>query len=199
MKRWISRILLEPLVCLIGEFLRLRWQRPVTGPEIGGRVVSQSRVVLPAAWSRRAFSASASSLPFWTSRSSWRSHAAQSCSRNQARNSASSSGESAWTSCSIFSTLRMSRFQQFSIGSMPPIDTVCPAGERAVSAAARRAGSCMRELDGRICTARLIVRTCTLLAEWFRHYDEPGVSVPVLANGAPPVGLIESHGAQAGV
>ena len=42
-------------------------------------------------------------------------------------------------------------------------------------------------------------RTCTLLAGRLRHYDEPGVSVAVLANGAPPASLIKSHGAQASV
>ena len=70
LKRWIPRILLEAIVCLISKTLHLRRQRPVGGPEIGGGVMDQSRVVLPAAWSRRAFSARASSLPFWISRSS---------------------------------------------------------------------------------------------------------------------------------
>ena len=50
-----------------------------------------------------------------------------------------------------------------------------------------------------ICNGCPIVRTCALLAEMFRHYDEPCASVAVLANGAPAVSFIESHGAQASV
>ncbi len=57
----------------------------------------------------------------------------------------------------------------------------------------------MRGLDGRICNTCPIIGTCALLAESLRHYDEPGASVAVLTNGAPPVSLIKSHGAQAGV
>ena len=68
-----------------------------------------------------------------------------------------------------------------------------------VSAAARSADGCMRGLDGCICIARRFARTWSLLAEGLRHYDEPGVPVVVLANGAPPVSLIEGHGGHAGV
>jgi hypothetical protein len=54
-KRWMTRVLLQAGIGLIGELLDARWQGPVKRPEIGGCVVRQSGVVLPAAWSRRAF------------------------------------------------------------------------------------------------------------------------------------------------
>jgi len=57
---WVS---FQARVGLIGKLLDLRWQGSITRPEIGRRVVSQRGLVLPAAWSRRAFSASWSSLP----------------------------------------------------------------------------------------------------------------------------------------
>ena len=49
LKGGIPRILLEVLVGLIRDLLNRRWQRSVAGPESGGRVMVQSRVVLPAA------------------------------------------------------------------------------------------------------------------------------------------------------
>ena len=103
----MSRILLQSSIDVIRERPHFRWKRVVSRPEGRRGVAVQRDVVLPAAWSRRAFSARASSLPASTSASSWRSQAAQSNSRNHARNYASSSGESARTSCSIFSTLPM--------------------------------------------------------------------------------------------
>jgi hypothetical protein len=62
-ERWMTRVLLQPRVRLIGEVLNLWRQGPIGSPEIRGGVVSQSGVVLPAARSRRAFSARSSSLP----------------------------------------------------------------------------------------------------------------------------------------
>lgn len=48
-KRWMSRILLQACVRLIGELPDLGRQRLIQRPEIGRRVMSQSGVVLPAA------------------------------------------------------------------------------------------------------------------------------------------------------
>lgn len=76
----------------------------VTGGRGRGEV-PQNSVDLPAACSRRASSASSSSFPASTSRSSWRSHAAASNSANHRRNSASSSGDRARTFASIASSL----------------------------------------------------------------------------------------------
>jgi len=104
-KRRVPRILLEARVRLIGELLNRRRQSSVERPEVGGRVMGQIGVVLPAAWSRSALVARSSRRPASASRSIWPSQIAQSYSRNQARNCASSSGESAWISCSIFSIL----------------------------------------------------------------------------------------------
>ena len=59
----MSGILLQSSIGLIRERPHLRWQRVVCGPEGRRGVVVQRDVVLPAAWSRRAFSARASSLP----------------------------------------------------------------------------------------------------------------------------------------
>jgi hypothetical protein len=59
----VSRVLLQSRIGLIRERPHLRWQRVVCRPERRRGVVVQRDVVLPAAWSRRAFSASASSLP----------------------------------------------------------------------------------------------------------------------------------------
>src|SRR5206468_11138827 len=109
--RRVTLVLFGAFVGLIRELLDVLWQGSIARPEGRRRVVSQRGLVLPLAWSRRACSARASSLPARTSCSIWRSHAAQSNSRNQARNCASSSGESAWTCCSIFSTLPMTTIQ----------------------------------------------------------------------------------------
>ena len=59
----VSRVLLQSRIGLIRERPHLRWQRVVSRPERGRGVVVQRDVVLPAAWSRRAFSARVSSLP----------------------------------------------------------------------------------------------------------------------------------------
>jgi hypothetical protein len=45
----MSRILFQVRVGLIGEIPHLGRQAPIEGPEVGGRVVGQSGVVLPAA------------------------------------------------------------------------------------------------------------------------------------------------------
>lgn len=63
MKGRMTWVLFQARVGLVGKLLNLRWQGPITRPEIGRRVVSQRGLVLPAAWSRKAFSASWSSLP----------------------------------------------------------------------------------------------------------------------------------------
>src|SRR6202158_1791213 len=65
----------------------------------------QNSVDFPAAWSRRASSASASSFPVFASRSIWRSLAAASNSANHCRKSASSSAERAEILFSRDSTL----------------------------------------------------------------------------------------------
>ena len=49
MKRWILRILLEMLVGLIRELAGVLRQRPVTDPEVRGRMMFQRGVVFPAA------------------------------------------------------------------------------------------------------------------------------------------------------
>jgi hypothetical protein len=54
-QRWVARVLFQASTCSIGELLDLRWQRPVARAEVGGCVVRQSGLGLPAAWSRRAF------------------------------------------------------------------------------------------------------------------------------------------------
>jgi hypothetical protein len=59
----MTRVLLQPRVRLIGEVLDMCRQGPIGHPEIRRRVVIQRGVVLPAAWSRRAFSARSSSRP----------------------------------------------------------------------------------------------------------------------------------------
>ena len=59
----MSRVLLQSSIGLICERSHVRWQRVVGRPEGRRGVVVQRDVVLPAAWSRRAFSARASSLP----------------------------------------------------------------------------------------------------------------------------------------
>jgi hypothetical protein len=63
MKSRMMRILFQVRMRPIGEPLDLWWQGSITGPEIGGCVVSQRGLVFPAAWSRRALSANWSSLP----------------------------------------------------------------------------------------------------------------------------------------
>src|SRR2546426_10833856 len=62
-ERWVPRILFQTRIGLIGKLLDIQRQRPVGRPEIGRCVVSQRGLVLPAAWSRSAFSARSSSLP----------------------------------------------------------------------------------------------------------------------------------------
>ncbi len=59
----MSRIMLQSRIRLICERPHFRWQRVVSRPEGRRGVVVQRDVVLPAAWSRRAFSARASSFP----------------------------------------------------------------------------------------------------------------------------------------
>ena len=49
MKRWILRILLEMFVGLIRELADVLRQRPVTDPEVRGRMMFQRGVVFPAA------------------------------------------------------------------------------------------------------------------------------------------------------
>jgi hypothetical protein len=49
MKRWILRILLEMFVGLIRELADVLRQRPVTDPEVWGRMMFQRGVVFPAA------------------------------------------------------------------------------------------------------------------------------------------------------
>ena len=49
MKRWILRILLEMFVGLIRELADLLRQRPVTDPEVRGRMMFQRGVVFPVA------------------------------------------------------------------------------------------------------------------------------------------------------
>src|SRR5207249_11655495 len=97
----------EHFVRAICELLNFGGQRAVADPEIRRGVVIQNLVDFPAAWSRRAFSASASSLPAATSCSSWRSQTSQSYVRNHLRNAASSSGERSLISRSSFSTSPM--------------------------------------------------------------------------------------------
>ena len=101
----MSRILLEALERLIGKPLDFKREAPIRGPELRRGVMSQRGVVLPEEWSRSASWANRSSLPALISASIWRSQAAQSNSRNQARSVASSSGESASICRSMFSTL----------------------------------------------------------------------------------------------
>ena len=48
-KRWMSRILLQASVRLIGEIPNLLWRSSVERPEVSRRVVDQIGVVLPAA------------------------------------------------------------------------------------------------------------------------------------------------------
>ena len=48
-KRWILRILLEMFVGLIRELAGVLRQRPVTDPEVRGRMMFQRGVVFPAA------------------------------------------------------------------------------------------------------------------------------------------------------
>jgi hypothetical protein len=93
LQRGVTRIIFEKAVLLIRQALDRRSQAPVTSPKLRRGEVPQNSVDFPAAWSRRASSASASSFPAFTSRSIWRSHAAASNSANQRRNSASSSAE----------------------------------------------------------------------------------------------------------
>jgi hypothetical protein len=116
-KGGVPWILLQACVRLIGEIANLLRQRLVQRPKVRGSVMGQSGVVLPAAWSRSALAARSSRRPASASRSIWRSQIAQSYSKNQARNCANSSGESAWISCSIFSILliAVSRCPQSSI------------------------------------------------------------------------------------
>ena len=93
LQRRVTRIIIEKAVLLIRQALDRRSQAPVTSPKLRGGEVPQNSVDFPAAWSRRASSASASSFPAFTSRSVWRSHAAASNSANHRRNSSSSSAE----------------------------------------------------------------------------------------------------------
>ncbi len=93
LKRGVTRIILEKAVLLIRQALDRRSQASVTGPKLRRGEVPQNSVDFPAAWARRASSASASSFPAFTSRSIWRSHAAASNSANHCRNCASSSAE----------------------------------------------------------------------------------------------------------
>src|SRR5258706_13413444 len=62
-ERRVTWVLLEARIGCVRELLDLLRQRSVACPEIRGRMVHQRGVVFPAAWSRRAFSARASSLP----------------------------------------------------------------------------------------------------------------------------------------
>jgi hypothetical protein len=103
----MPRLLLEAFERLVSEPLDLPGQAPIRSPELRRGVMGQRGVVLRAEWSRRAASASRSSLPACTSAASCRSQADQSNSRNQARSWASSSGANDSISCSIFSTLPM--------------------------------------------------------------------------------------------
>jgi len=64
--------------------------------------------------------------------------------------------------------------------------------QRSVSVAARSAVGRMRKLDG-------CISSNTLRGETLRHYDEPSVTVEVLANREPPGGFIGRHGAEASV
>lgn len=107
MKRGVMRVSLKKLIFLIGQALDRGAQAPVTGPKLRGGKVPQNSVDLPPAWSRRASSASASSLPAFASRSIRRSHAAASNSANHRRNSASSSAERAEILFSRASSLLM--------------------------------------------------------------------------------------------
>jgi hypothetical protein len=59
----MSRVLVQSRIGLIRKLAHLWWQRMVSRPEGRRGVVVQRDVVLPAAWSRRAFSARTSSLP----------------------------------------------------------------------------------------------------------------------------------------
>ncbi len=105
LKRGVTRIIFEKAVLLIRQTLDCRSQAPVTGPKLRRGEVPQNSVDFPAAWSRRASSASASSFPAFTSRSIWRSHAAASNSANHRRNSESSSAERPETLFSRVSSL----------------------------------------------------------------------------------------------
>jgi hypothetical protein len=107
MERGVMRVSLEKLILLIGQALNTWAQASVTGPKLGRGKVPQNSVDLPPAWSRRASSASASSLPAFASRSIWRSHTAASNSANHRRNSASSSAERAEILFSKASSLLM--------------------------------------------------------------------------------------------
>lgn len=93
LQRRVTRIIFEKAVLLIRQALDRRSQVPETSPKLRGGEVPQNSVDFPAAWSRRASSASAPSFPAFASRSIWRSHAAASNSLNHRRNSASSSAE----------------------------------------------------------------------------------------------------------
>src|SRR5688572_15589744 len=44
-KPGVARILLETSKCFVGQLLKVRWQRSVTGPEVRGGVVIQRGVV----------------------------------------------------------------------------------------------------------------------------------------------------------
>ncbi len=92
-ERGMTRIIFEKAVLLIRQTLDPRSQPPVTGLKPRRGKVPQNSVDFPAAWLRRASSASASSFPAFTSRSIRRSHTAASNSANHRRNSASSSAE----------------------------------------------------------------------------------------------------------
>jgi hypothetical protein len=59
----MAGVLLQPSIGLIRERPYFGWEGVVSRPEGGRGVVVQRDVVLPAAWSRRALLARASSLP----------------------------------------------------------------------------------------------------------------------------------------
>lgn len=101
----MTRVPFEMLKRSIRNLLDFGRQCLIADPKVRVGVMIQRGLVLPAAWSRSAFSAIASSLPARTSRSSCRSHRTQSNSRNHSRNWASSSGDSAFTCCSRSLTL----------------------------------------------------------------------------------------------
>src|SRR6266849_8814729 len=74
-QRGMPRIVLQLPVATVGQALNRNGKGAVALPELRRSMVTQSFVVLPAAWALSAFSPNASSFPALTSASNCRSHA----------------------------------------------------------------------------------------------------------------------------
>lgn len=153
LQRGVTGIVLKKAVLLIRQALNRRSQAPIRGPKLRRGEVPQNSVDFPAAWARRASSASASSFPAFTSRSICPSHAAASNSTNHRRNSNSSSAERPETFFSRASSLLIRRNDTiFSFHEITPL-----SGEEA--AHEDRVGACRRcanrteggRMEGRFC------------------------------------------------